>query len=95
MIVLPREDPSVVAWRIALAPRPRYSTGGRHWWRDMCVDAHQAAMHAWELQAEAVAIGYATELAEFAAAHPRPRFKDFLTHLSSGGSTPPAYGGAL
>lgn len=78
----------MLTWKIALAPRPRFSTGGRHWWRDFVVDAYQSASHAWELAAEAASIGYPTELAEYAAAHPRPRFKDFLTHLSSGHWSP-------
>lgn len=84
----PGEDPSVLTWRVALAPRPRH-VKRRHWWRDMCHDAYMAAAHAWELQAEAVALGYATELREFAEAHPRPRYKDFLVHLSSGRMAPP------
>lgn len=36
----------------------------------------------WERDAEAASNGWATELAEFEAAHPRPRFKDFLVGLS-------------
>jgi len=82
------EDPAVITWRIALAPRPRFSTGGRHWWRDLVTDAWRAADAAWFLAAEAVAIGYDTELAEYAQTHPRPRLKDFMTHLSSGAIAP-------
>lgn len=82
------EDPAVTTWRIALAPRPRFSTGGRHWWRDLVTDAHSCAMQAWFLQAEANAIGYETELREYAEQHPRPRLRDFMVHLSQGGLAP-------
>lgn len=81
-------DPAVITWRIALAPRPRFSTNGRHWWRDMLVDAFQAADHAWWLRREAEAIGYATEMKEFEAEHPRPRLKDFMVQLSNGKVAP-------
>lgn len=40
--------------------------------------AYRDARDAWERQAEAVAVGYATELAEFRAVNPPPRFPDFL-----------------
>lgn len=83
----------MTTWRIALAPRPRYSTNGRHWWREYVTDAFRTAQHAWELDAERVAIGYATELAEYTEQHPRPRLKDFLTHLSSGAIAPEHAGG--
>lgn len=75
---------------IALAPRPRYEPVGRHWWREMVVDAWRTANHAWELEAERVALGYATELAEYAAEHPRPRLQDFMVHLSCGRLDPGA-----
>jgi hypothetical protein len=38
--------------------------------------------HTWELACEAETYGYATEIAEYAETHPRPRFKDFLINLS-------------
>lgn len=82
------EDPSVLTWRIALAPRPRFSTNGKHWWRDYVTDAFRSASHAWFLAAEAEALGYKTELAEYAMTHPRPRLKDFLVHLSQGQVAP-------
>lgn len=82
------DEPSVLTWRIALAPRPRFSTGGRHWWREFVVDAFRAADHAWYLEAEAASVGYATELAEFAAEKPRPRLRDFMVHLSTGAHAP-------
>lgn len=45
-------------------------------------DAWRSATEAWEREAEDVAIGYKTELAEFASIKPRPRLKDFMVHLS-------------
>jgi hypothetical protein len=53
-------------------------------WVSMVYDAWRAAHDAWEAEAEHVAIGYDTELREFAATHPRPRLKDFMVHLSYG-----------
>lgn len=40
-----------------------------------------AAQHAWWLEAEAQAMGYATELAEFHQLHPQPQLKAFLVGL--------------
>lgn len=37
----------------------------------------------WEQQAEATALGYDTEIAEFAETHPRPRLRDYMTGLSA------------
>lgn len=88
MLSTPGPDPSVTTWRIALAPRPRHSTNGRHWWREYVVDAWRSATQAWELACEAEAIGYPTETAEYAEKHPRPRLKDFLIHLSRGQVAP-------
>lgn len=45
-------------------------------------------MHAWWLQAEEASNGWATELADFKAQHPPPRFRDFLVHLSTGQLAP-------
>lgn len=89
------DEPAVLAWRIALAPRPRFSTGGRHWWREYVVDAFRTASHAWDLEAEAASVGYETELREFAEQKPRPQFKHFLTHLSAGRHGPEGSGLAL
>ena len=36
----------------------------------------------WEQRAEAEALGYATELEEFAEENPRPRLCDYMTGLS-------------
>lgn len=82
------EDPAVLTWRIALAPRPRYTTNGRHWWRDYVTDVHRSALAAWELAAEAASNGWKTELREFEAQYPRPRFRDALEHLASGSVAP-------
>lgn len=51
---------------------------GRNWWRTYNCDLLLDAALAWERQAEEVAIGYDTELQEYAAQHPRPNLKEFL-----------------
>lgn len=56
----------------------------RHEWREAVTDAWRSADHAWWLTAEAATNGYATELREYAEKHPRPRLKDFMTHMSYG-----------
>lgn len=81
-------DPAVLAWMQALAPRPRPEPIGRHWWREFVVDAWRSAVQAWEADREAVAIGYATEMAEYERAHPRPRLADFMQQLSGGRMDP-------
>lgn len=82
------DEPAVLTWMIALAPRPRPEPSGRHWWREMVTDAWRCADHAWQLQREAVAIGYATEEREFADHHPRPTLAGFMHALSSGQMSP-------
>jgi hypothetical protein len=59
---------------------------GRNWWREYVTDLLYSADEAWFLQAEAVTIGYATELAEYRETHPRPQLRDFLVQLA--GSAP-------
>lgn len=54
----------------------------RNPWVDTVTQAWRAANDAWEAEREAVAIGYATEMAEFAALKPRPRLKDFMVHMA-------------
>ncbi len=81
------EDPAVLTWRIALAPRPRYRVG-RHWWREFVTDAWRSADYAWWLERESTAIGYPTEMREFAEQRPRPRLRDFMVHLSTGAIAP-------
>lgn len=47
------------------------------------IEAYYAARDQWELDAEAASVGYATELAEYAAHTPRPTFKRFLTEQAT------------
>jgi len=54
----------------------------RNAWVEAVHDAWFWANHAWTLEAEAASSGHATELAEFAASHPRPRLGDFMRTLS-------------
>lgn len=61
-------------------PRPRK----RHVWRETICEAFYCADHAWWLLREEVALGYKTEMAEFAERHPRPQLKWFMIHLSHG-----------
>lgn len=51
---------------------------GRNWWREYNCEILLDATLTWERDAEAVAIGYATETAEYAEQHPRPTLKAFL-----------------
>lgn len=51
-------------------------------WVLAITDAWRCAMLAWQAEAEEVAIGYHTELREFASTHPKPRLKDFMIQLS-------------
>ncbi|MEU0315917.1 hypothetical protein [Nocardioides sp. NPDC006273] len=62
--------------------RRRYVQRRRHLWRDLITSHYYAAEHAWELDAEAESLGYATELEEYAAAHPRPTLKAFMVALA-------------
>lgn len=78
------DDPAVLAWQVALSPRPRPEPIGRHWWRELVTEAWRAALDAWEAKREEVAIGYATEMREFEEQFPRPRLADFMVHLSNG-----------
>lgn len=51
---------------------------GHNWWREYNRDLLFDATLVWERQCEETAIGYPTEIAEFAQAHPRPTLKEFL-----------------
>ncbi|MEU0314771.1 hypothetical protein [Nocardioides sp. NPDC006273] len=62
--------------------RRRYVQRRRHWWRDLITSEFYAAAHAWFLAAEAESLGYATELEEYAAAHPRPTLQGFMVALA-------------
>lgn len=88
--MLRTDEPEVLTWAIALAPRPRPEPVGSHWWRALVVEAWQAADEAWHRDRETVAIGYDTEEREYAEHHPRPRLGDFMRHLSSGHWSPEA-----
>lgn len=51
---------------------------GYNWWRELNCDLLFNATAAWERDCEATALGYATEIAEYRAANPRPNLKAFL-----------------
>lgn len=53
----------------------------RNAWRDMVTEAYTLARLAWEAEAEAATLGYATEMREYRRTHPSPRFRDFLVAL--------------
>lgn len=57
---------------------------GRNRWREYVTDSWRCADHAWWLEAEATAIGYATELEEFRQEHPRPQLGRFMEACSYG-----------
>lgn len=46
------QDPAVLTWQIALAPRPRVEPVGHHWWRDLVTATYREAREAWELRFE-------------------------------------------
>lgn len=56
----------------------------RHVWREQVTDAWLLATEAWLQHREEVAIGYATEEAEFEEHHPRPRLADFMDAMRPG-----------
>lgn len=51
---------------------------GFNWWREMNMEIFTHATDAWERECEAVAIGYDTEIREYAEQHPRPNLKQIL-----------------
>lgn len=51
---------------------------GRNWWRTYNCDLLLDATLVWERQCEEIAIGYETEVAEYAEQHPRPTLKAYL-----------------
>ncbi len=63
-------------------PRRRYVQRRPHWWRDLITSEFYNATHAWFLAAEAESLGYATELEEYAAEHPRPTLQGFMVALA-------------
>lgn len=46
------QDPAVVTWMLALAPRARHEPVGHHWWREYVTAAYREAREAWELRFE-------------------------------------------
>lgn len=91
------EDPAVLSWRLALAPRPRYSAAGRHWWRELVTATYRDWLAGWEQLRESDAPAWGTPGAansgvccyqlsdeEFRALHPQPLFRDVLVGLSGG-----------
>lgn len=96
------EDPAVLTWRIALAPRPRAEPVGRHWWRQLVTETYRAAAAARDSLRESAqdaggqvagtagsTAGYLqlTE-AEFDELVPRVRLGDVMRELSSGAREP-------
>lgn len=56
---------------------------GRNWWRELVVSTWRSAYDAWQVEAERVAVGYATELADFKRSHPTPTLKATMIGLAS------------
>jgi len=67
---------------MARRPRRRYVRRRPHPWLDPLMAEFYNAAHAWELAAEAASLGYPTELAEYAAEHPRPTLQGFMLALA-------------
>lgn len=95
------DEPAVLTWMIALAPRPHYSTGGRHWWRELVTQTYRAARDARSALRESShpvysvagtansgAAAYQLSDAEFDEAFPAPRFGDVLHAMSTGAIEP-------
>ena len=59
---------------------------GRNWWREYVCQLLRDDTDAWEQRAEAEALGYPTEIAEYKIDHPMPQLKDYLVALQ--GSNP-------
>lgn len=88
MTPLITDEPAVLTWAIALAPRPATEPIGRHWWRELVTSTWRAAYDQWQADAEIAAIGYATELEEFKAQRPVPTLRGFMAGLSTGAIAP-------
>lgn len=96
------DEPAVLTWRIALAPRPRAEPRGRHWWREYVTSTWRAAHDSWAALrssgldlGSSVAGGAGSNMAayqlsdeEFAAIFPQPRLADFMVALSTGALAP-------
>lgn len=97
----PGEDPAVLSWRIALAPRPRYLSGS-HWWRDLVTRTYREARDARDAMRESGALAtgaiagtahsdaawYQVSDDEFDQAVPPVTFRDVLVGLSGGALEP-------
>lgn len=55
---------------------------GGNWYHADLMESYYLAREAWEAEAEAVTLGYDTEMAEYKATNPPPRFRDWLIHNS-------------
>jgi hypothetical protein len=67
-------------------PRRRIRKDGkpyrRNIWHETLMQTYSDAVWDWEQRRDQAALGYATEEADFARQHPRPRLKDFMIRLS-------------
>ena len=61
---------------------------GYNWWRSHNNALLLDATLIWERDSEVVALGYATEIAEYVILHPRPTLKDFLIRNAGIGAEP-------
>lgn len=61
---------------------------GHNWWRELNCDLLLTAAIMWETECEVMAVGYETEIAEYAEANPRPNLKDFLVRNKGLGKQP-------
>jgi hypothetical protein len=100
------EDPAVLTWRIALAPRPRPEPVGRHWWQQLVTDTFHAAKAAREALRESgqdaggavagtagsAAGYYQLSEAEFAQVHPPVTLQSVMVALSQGSLAPESMG---
>lgn len=56
----------------------------RNRWVRAVWNTWSAATEAWWLQREEACMGYATEMREWEADHPRPRYGEFLVSMAGG-----------
>lgn len=54
---------------------------GRNWWREHVMQLLRDDTDAWWAVAEAMALGYDTELAAYKREHPMPQLKTYLIHM--------------
>lgn len=98
------EDPAVIAWRMALAPRPQHRVG-RHWWRELVTDTYHSARDAWQAlresgtpaygaagAANSGAACYQLTDAEFAELYPPPTLHDAMRALMGAQLDPYTWG---